>query len=289
MYRLDIQTPIDDFPIDDDDERITESIPLVVNTMGWTKGLGADLLLKIHDIVQPTGIFEVEAPVYDDYWPPSRPGAGIHRLEPILQLPNAPFGATDLRMLNLLSYFHAIFPPSPSPSSCYRQVTASTWNTSLPLCAQPPYAVDVSLAIDQIMLTGAGAEDVVPSEVLGVLNVAVVGLVDCEDDQTVMQEGGLPYVQAAPPPTPTHSTCRGLALIRAVSENVFHILTPVPSELLGRTRVLVKGEMELPVWGMLDFREEKKEVLPYLQWHKGQGIGAEKRRVRRNLMRRGQA
>ncbi|KAJ3503551.1 hypothetical protein NLJ89_g8378 [Agrocybe chaxingu] len=36
-YRLDIQNPAID--IDDDDERISDAIPLVVNTMGWSKGL----------------------------------------------------------------------------------------------------------------------------------------------------------------------------------------------------------------------------------------------------------
>jgi polynucleotide 5'-hydroxyl-kinase GRC3/NOL9 len=73
--------------------------------------------------------------------------------------------------------------------------------------------------------------------------------------------------------------------------NVLQMLTPVPPSLLTSSapRVLVKGEVELPVWGMLDPDEEEggKEV-PFLRWGKGEGAGAEKRRVRRNLMRRGQ-
>jgi polynucleotide 5'-hydroxyl-kinase GRC3/NOL9 len=57
---------------------------------------------------------------------------------------------------------------------------------------------------------------------------------------------------------------------------------------------MVKGELELPVWGMLDFKERdtiagiEKSKVPYLQWGKGEGIGGERRRVRRNLMRKGQ-
>jgi polynucleotide 5'-hydroxyl-kinase GRC3/NOL9 len=75
-----------------------------------------------------------------------------------------------------------------------------------------------------------------------------------------------------------------------------HILTPVPPHLFSKCRVLVKGEMELPLWGMLDFRSDvegviagvEKAKVPYLQWGKGEGLGGEKRRVRRNLMRKGQ-
>ena len=67
--------------------------------------------------------------------------------------------------------------------------------------------------------------------------------------------------------------------------------------------MLVKGELELPIWGMLDFRTFFKngqeigdvvgvepENVPYLQWGKGSQrvLGAEKRKIRRNLMRRGQ-
>lgn len=75
-----------------------------------------------------------------------------------------------------------------------------------------------------------------------------------------------------------------------------HVLTPLPPSSLAKCRVLVKGEVELPIWGMLDFREPEEGVLagfekqkmPYLQWGKSEGVGVEKRRVRRNLMRRGQ-
>lgn len=43
-----------------EDERIHDFIPLVINTMGWTKGLGADLNKKIEDMVQPTDVYELE-------------------------------------------------------------------------------------------------------------------------------------------------------------------------------------------------------------------------------------
>ncbi|TFY80906.1 hypothetical protein EWM64_g3107, partial [Hericium alpestre] len=56
---------------DEPDTRIADSIPLVVNTMGWTKGLGADLNRRIEEAINPTDIVEFETPVWDpqqQYW-----------------------------------------------------------------------------------------------------------------------------------------------------------------------------------------------------------------------------
>src|SRR5882762_828569 len=90
-YRLDIQSPI--INAAQDDPRISDIIPLVVNTMGWNKGLGADLTRQIQDIVEPTDVFEVEALAPERGWPamellPNNETFGqsdirLHTLEPI--------------------------------------------------------------------------------------------------------------------------------------------------------------------------------------------------------------
>ncbi|KAK0205857.1 hypothetical protein DFS33DRAFT_537167 [Desarmillaria ectypa] len=288
-YRLDIQIPTD-MGIESDDDRTCDRIPLVANTMGWTKGLGADLLQKIHAMVEPTQIFEFQAPIIDNAWPTQAPA---HRL--IKPIPSSNlYSAVDTRTLSIMSYFHAVFLSAIDPDS-FRQITATTWNTSLPLCAKQPYEVDISAAVDQVILTGAGTEDVPPSEIQCVLNGALVGLVSCEPGSVDAPLDGIPYTQGALPPAPQSSSCYGLALIRSLSSSVLHVLTPTPPASLSKTRVLVKGEMELPIWGLLDFRTDTDEVagvekgkVPFLQWGKREGLGAEKRRVRRNLMRKGQ-
>ncbi|PBK72170.1 hypothetical protein ARMSODRAFT_987216 [Armillaria solidipes] len=288
-YRLDIQTPTD-MGIEGDDDRTWDRIPLVVNTMGWTKGLGADLLQKIHAMVEPTQIFEFEAPIIDNSWPTRAPAHHLIKPIPSSNL----YSAVDTRTLSIMSYFHAVFPSAINPDS-FRQITAMKWNTSLPLCAKRPYEVDISAAVDQVILTGAGTEDVRPSEIQCVLNGALVGLVSCEPGSLDTPLDGIPYTQGALPPSTQSSSCYGLALIRSLSPSVLHVLTPSPPASLHKARVLVKGEMELPIWGLLDFRTDKDEVagvekgkVPFLQWGKREGLGAEKRRVRRNLMRKGQ-
>ncbi|KAJ7833495.1 hypothetical protein B0H13DRAFT_2111015 [Mycena leptocephala] len=305
-YQLDMQTPADDF---DGDSRISDVIPLVVNTMGWTKGLGADLTRKIEDLVQPTDIFEVEAPFFERSlsleqpasFPHASQSAKLHLLQPIaLSVLSANYSAADHRSVAVLSYFHALFPRT--ASKVLGQRTAVMWNTTLPLCSQLPYEVDWSLAFDKVTLCGAGAEDVVPLEINRVLNGALVGLVAYEpgslDDDIDMSKSSsdsdaaivplIPYTQGSAVPSPSTSVCHGIALIRAISPSSshMHILTPLPQHLLSKCRVLVKGEMELPLWGMLDFLNDIEGEIAGVE--KANGLGGEKRRVRRNLMRKGQ-
>ena len=315
-YRLDIESPVDTADQAQDDPRIVDTIPLLVNNMGWNKGLGADLTRQIQDMVEPTDIFEVEAPTFERGWPVADPIAPngtfgqqnmrLHVLEPITApiLTNN-YSPADYRVLSMLSYFHAIFPPS-RPKEL-QQISASSWNTELPLCARPPYEVDWTQALDRVFLVGAGMEDVIPSEIERVLNGAIVGLVSCAseaidiDIESSLSNQAIPYTQGALPISPSTSTCHGLALIRSVSPDSthMHVLTSLPAFVLAKCRVMVKGELELPVWGMLDFRSNggegvgtiagvEKSKVPYLQWGKGEGIGGERRRVRRNLMRKGQ-
>ncbi|KAG9309858.1 hypothetical protein JVU11DRAFT_10238 [Chiua virens] len=333
VYKLDLQFPVTNNESLPGDERIYDAIPLVVNTMGWTRGLGTDLNARIENFVEPSHTFDIVG-VEEKGWPaPPQPQSSQQALTGFQLMPtnimkcvtvesitsettNTHYTATDHRNLNILSYFHAVFPEIPisssGPSLVLNQVLAIGWDTSVPLCARYPYEVDYSQAFDHVYLTGPGYEDVVPSELTRVLNGAIVGLVSSgpasklprpTHPRTSNEEtSSLPYTPAEPPPDPALSTCHGLALIRGIPLTPnprsprIHILTPLPPAVLAHTRVLVKGEMELPIWGMLDFREDDhgrvagidKDHVPYLQWGKGEGVGGEKRRVRRNLLRKGQ-
>lgn len=329
-YKLDLQFPvsIDDPP--PDDERIYDTIPIVVNTMGWNKGLGADLNARIEEFVEASHIFDIDGaeeegwlipsqsqhvPQFSTALPFTQTNARHYiQVEAIqTEMTNTYHTATDHRHLNIMSYFHAMFPELPtslSAGQALKQITATSWDTSLPLCTRYPYEVDYAQAFDHVYLTGPGYEDVVPSELTRVLNGAIVGLVSGGPanalsrpiQPTPQKTSLLSYTPGEPLPDPGDSTCHGLALIRGIPLSLhphsphMHVLTSLPTELLAQTRVLVKGEMELPIWGMLDFREDdqgrvagvEKGHVPYLQWGKGEGVGGEKRRVRRNLMRKGQ-
>jgi polynucleotide 5'-hydroxyl-kinase GRC3/NOL9 len=258
-YRQDLQTPI--LNDDDDHTRFADArngdvIPLVMNTTGWTKGLGADLRQKTAETLDATDIFELESNPHDL----AAGTALVHRLEAIApSVLSQKYSAADMRTLSILSYFHAVFP---APLQAFTQVTAIAWDTSTPLCAQAPYAVDCRIALDRVALVGPGTEDVVRTDITCVLNGALVALVECDasmlDAAPVRDEndkGALPYIQSGSPPSPAESTCHGLALIRSLAPGdlQLHVLTPLPPHILARCRALVMGPLELPVWGMLDF------------------------------------
>ena len=178
------------------------------------------------------------------------------------------------------------------------------WETETPLCAKVPYDVCTSVAFDKVILATPGMEDVVAPEIQNVLNGAVVALVAAHGEAVttsdhppeISRSVDSLYKQGMPPLSPFSSNCLGLALIRSLSDTRMQMITPVPPALLGRCRILVKGEIEIPVWGMLDFRAEnddnvagiEKSKVPYLRWGKAEGLGGGKKRVRRNLMRKSQ-
>ncbi|KAH6869725.1 hypothetical protein BKA70DRAFT_366906 [Coprinopsis sp. MPI-PUGE-AT-0042] len=252
--------------------------------------------------------------------------------------------SADWRTLSLMSWFYGVFsePPSSSTRSSGQRMIAR-WNIASPLLCHPPLEVSIHEALDRLVLGGAGYEDVIPGEVGRVVNGAIVGVVvrdrleegDEEEgwhDENV-REGARKtnvwgYQQASAPPALYDSRCIGLALVRGVHPSLtegagenpgatveakVQLLSPLPVDELVKGRVWVKGELEMPVWGMVDWRgwirragvDKRNEVelvvdpdgssgtvVPYLQWGRGdlggRAIGGEKKRVRRNLMRKGQ-
>src|SRR5260221_6274525 len=106
VYRL-FATPFVD--IEEEDNHITNSIPLVVSTMGWTKGLGIDLARRLEEFVQPSDIFSFDISPSD-----SRSESGgprLHILEPFRQLSNSPHPITEHS-----PSFHIPMPSSLNPS-----------------------------------------------------------------------------------------------------------------------------------------------------------------------------
>jgi polynucleotide 5'-hydroxyl-kinase GRC3/NOL9 len=312
-YRLDVclGAGLDEDGMEDaqQNDARADMIPLVVNTMGWTKGLGADINTQVRTLVGPSTVFSFD-PLMAPHAYTEAPGilampAAVDEPVPTHSLTPAQapalmlrYTAADFRTLNILSYLHATFAPGATIGAF-----ADAW-TACPLPARLPYAVKWATAFDALRLHAPGAEDVVATEIGRVVNGAIVALVECEPSalEPVSSTDTPPpsdcapewrYVRGAPPPPPSASRCLGLGLVRAVAPSkqgepvLAHVVTPLPPTLLGRTRTAVKGVIALPIWGMLDGSGTERET-PYLRWGPESGIGGERRRVRRNLMRKGQ-
>lgn len=326
------------------DGRNSGVVPLVINTQGWVKGLGMDLLVRIEQEAEVTDIFEFEAASGGDEWEDggweasipleggwgrigsetdgmeepyrqsSRAGPRRHFLSPVGGTPLAArWTASDLRHLALITYFHAKFlaPPSIDTTVAHASTLAESWQFDIPLVGQRPWAVDWTKAFDAVYLAGAGSEDIVPSLVWDALAISIVALVNPDDDSPVASRltephSTIPYEQGRPPPEPASSHCLGLAIVRATPgaapphDKTVHLLTPLPAALLTRTRLLVKGETELPLAAMLDWRVDadyiggignvERENVPFIEWVGKDGgvgvIGGGRRKIRRNIGRR---
>lgn len=295
--------------------KIRDHIPLVINTQGWVKGLGADLLEKLKSEAAPTHLFRFE--VVDENgtsdfndstsWHAESLPYQVYKMEPAPASPlDSKWSAADLRTLSMISYFHALFPPPLSSSSLmiHTNVFPSTWDFSSPLVEKVPYAVDWTNE-EEIKSVHILDAEIPYSHVLHALNGEIVALVTStsdDNDSSVPRSsttGKLPYSPYDPLPLPSHSRTLALALIRSIdpTTTTFHILTPLHPSSLTSPLSLIKGSLELPLSLMLDFKasEEEREKgvkgvgwegVPYLSVGEGEGG---RKKVRRNLMRRGQA
>lgn len=276
-------------------------MPLVVNTHGWNKGLGADLVHQAAERLQPTHVFELDSREAGALAAFGDTPCGRHAA----QARRRRINAAEARTLATLSYLHATHLATPGGALLGR------WDFFTPLVAQRPWVVDVAEG-----LPGGLEVHVDPSLALHALNGALVGLVartpgeapDGDVWHAALQRGAQPAVHAL-----------GLALVRGVDRDrgVLHLLTPLAPALLA-TRLeascaalgVVHSALELPIWASLDAAAyadvlQQRDAdpvpmlagmaradVPYLAFPTellaSDAIGARPRKVRRNLMRRAQ-
>ncbi|KAG9088771.1 Polynucleotide 5'-hydroxyl-kinase grc3 [Ceratobasidium sp. UAMH 11750] len=284
--------------------KTSTTIPLIINTQGWVKGLGADLLRSIEQIFEPSHVVDFHVSgtssnsdvssrprkAFGEPMEPASSSSPIQRTSvAAISSPLYPprFSAADMRSLALISYFHGRF--SRGKSAGYLDSFIECWDTSLPLKAVAPIVVDLDSALESITITAPGGDDVVLSELSKALVCGIVGLVAPESAATRIDAV---YVQGNPPPSPQTSRCVGLGFIRGISDTKIQLLTPTPVQELKGCRNFVLGELRMPVWAFLDSDRDSLggNELPYLQWGRSvaESAGGERRRIRRNVMRRSQ-
>ncbi|CED84194.1 polynucleotide 5-hydroxyl-kinase grc3 [Phaffia rhodozyma] len=365
-YRLSIQYP----PFQGSssiDRRNDSVIPIIVNTQGWVKGLGMDLLVRLERMVSPNVIYEFDpADEEEQGWEaaiPTEGGWGRFRpqqdfgeiepdedndqrnrsgpdgyghltrsnqakryaLNPIGVSPIAArYGAVDLRILGLISYFHSRFFKTIDPASLSGETSGrlasstmvTKWDFSTPLVMQRPWTVDWTKAIERIYMVGSGAEEVASEEIWRALGGCVVALVRTDPSSSssrsvVLQSTstGFPYESGQPLPLPSATQYLGLAIIRSVpspdahlssqASKTIHLLTPLPPDILPTARIIMRGDTELPVSAMLNWKDQTAmegadgvaglRDLPFLDHRMRPGadiIGGDRRKIRRNVQRR---
>lgn len=290
-----------------------DAVPLVINTQGWVKGLGEELLRSLEAVAEPSHVFAFEA-VSEDL-PPGWTASPVHQamdlpfcapwenvvsrgpthtvitVEPAPSSPlQARYSAADMRALATVAYLHQ---------------RGNRWDFSVPVLGMRPWVTQLGNggALRAVYLTGEGADAVLPADLPLALNGSLVGLIETETDAPA--DGT--YVSARPQPSVEEATLLGVALVRAVraSEDsiALQLVTPLSPEELQRATALVRnGALELPTCAMLDWRERvpgggvsedglagvRWDDVPFFDAAGVDAVGAGRRRVRRNLQRKGQ-
>ncbi|OCF57102.1 hypothetical protein L486_05961 [Kwoniella mangroviensis CBS 10435] len=305
--------------------KINDQVPLVVNTQGWVKGLGEELLQSIEGMSEPTHIYSFSSPYEEEQQYTSTNGWTNSPVYPTSLLPDpysdekvqikqiilesapitplqARFSAADLRVLSILSYFYS----SISPEGIKK------WDFAKPLTYLNPWEVEYGTdtknkAINRIYMIGEGSEGVLSEDLNIALNGSIVALIEFINTVSMIEDGDEDqvYLQGRSLPELDSMNFLGLGLIRYIQpssltllDGKIHLLTPLSAEVLGRCKGLIKnGAIELPTPGMLGWSksnsnsstqgEGEEGQIPFFDKSGIEVVGGERRRWRKNIMRKG--
>ena len=244
---------------------ITDS-PLIINTPGWTKGTGLELLTSLIEIAMPDFVIILSVPGNDTLARALHPVAQetkshmlivepVEPIRPIVQLT-----AADLRTLSLMTYFHLI--------------GEDKWDFDTHLTAWKPWILKYSGPPDErgVFAVAIQGEELLLEDIILAINgtIVAINLVHAIDGDLQLTPEGLPVLcrRETPSIDPRDGRCVGYAVIRGIdsAKGELMLLSPWgPSDIQEGERILLeRGRVNLPVWGMWN-KKEPRVLGPWLQ------------------------
>ncbi|XP_051116952.1 polynucleotide 5'-hydroxyl-kinase NOL9 [Andrographis paniculata] len=203
-----------------------DEVPLVINTPGWVKGIGYEILVDLLRIMSPTHVVKIQISAWSKnlpsgtFWLDEENSDLVSVIEINAALQDhmkrsvlVRKDANLLRDLRLMAYFRQCFP---------RDMTISTIKElARAIAAHPPYEVPIS----SIKIEHRHCK-VPATEKFYSLNATIVGLATSSD-----------------PPQ-----CVGLGIVRGIDtfKGVLYIITPVPPPTLENVDMLIQGFIQIP-------------------------------------------
>jgi polynucleotide 5'-hydroxyl-kinase GRC3/NOL9 len=233
--------------------------PTVINTPGWTKGTGFELLTALIEIATPDFIIVISNPGNDSLARNLHPLASKYEINLLLIEsantipPNSHLTAADHRTLSIMSYFH--------------NVDFEKWDFTTHLTAWKPWVVKFSGSLEEggIMGIAIQGEELLLEDIMLAINGTMFAIVLAEPFKSISftPEEGIPVITERESKfmDPRISRCVGYAVIRGidVKNGYMLLLSPwEPSGMQDRERiVLERGHVDLPVWGMWDHKNPR--------------------------------
>lgn len=262
-------------------------LPLIVNTDGWVKGMGLEILSATLDTILPNHVIQL---------------AGEERsktfdLSGVVNKETTALHKAHSYQSSSVNHEHEVAPIAPIQSSMYRSLRLCTYflgNASIwdriefgqqgiadyeceigqTLASMKPYVISMD-SVQYGIIRGVdnpcdlGSDDVV----LDALNGSIVGLCCSATTREGINNDCM--------------SCVGLGLIRSIDreKRLFFVLTPVPLNALQQVDTLVGGSIQVPTECL--YRGVHAESFPYLSCDGvSVGIGGEYMKSRNTIMRR---
>lgn len=284
------------FKRDQEENSNTKRSVLVVNTPGWTKGLGVDLLHNIAKICKPNivvSVGEVIPELDAKFESFQRVSIDGQVLDPNYNVfdkekdkTRIDLTAADTRAVRLMTYFH--------------QEDSFTVHLASKTPRSVPYN-DTNNAYSIRAVAMIGGEGMAIEDAGRALNATLVAVVAVNRDflATIKvdrhESESIPWMPASSVDKllgdPSQMRCLGYAMIQSI-DNVnkcFRLVSPIAtSDLIqaissNSSLVLLRGRLSLPIWDMWQPGTDATHV-PYLS-EKAIAEGGDVLKVRRNILR----
>ncbi|XP_022136987.1 polynucleotide 5'-hydroxyl-kinase NOL9 [Momordica charantia] len=205
-------------------------LPLIVNTPGWVKGIGYEILVDMLKYIAPTHVVKINISAESKNLP-----AGAFWLEEedcgttnLIEIRSARQDAFNrsilvqrdaglMRDLRIMAYFRQCFPRDCNITTIKELAHA--------LASHPPYQVPTS----SIKIRHLHCQ--VPSDqIFYSLNATIVGLAICSENSENL------------------SWCVGLGIVRGIDtvKGLLYVITPVPHGTLEKVGLLLQGFIQIP-------------------------------------------
>jgi len=244
----------------------TQDAPTIINTPGWAKGTGLELIISLIEIAKPNFIIILSVPGNETLAQALHPVAQdcqSHTLiiEPAINIsPMVQLTAADHRTLGIMSYFHGLG---------YDQ-----WDFHTHLTAWKPWVVKYSGPPSErgLLAIAIQGEELLSEDILLAVNGTIVAIVLTTRIEGYIQNTpeGVPVIvgREAPFMNPREVRCVGYALVRAVdnrNEQLLLLSPWNPSSIGdGESVVLERGRVNMPVWGLWSHKKSRA-LGPWLQ------------------------
>lgn len=249
-------------------QQLDTKLPLIVNTMGWTKGLGLDLMVDTLQLIKPDFVIQLDCRNQSMNFPALTPdfitdqqgwiaksqsfgGESIevpdkynHKLimieSPVAQQEqySIKLKALDHRNLSILGYLSQCIEPG------------------MTLTSVPPYVVSWNTIGVHVI-----HEVVQRSQVMYALNGSIVALCNADLSQAHRDDDNSPWWFKQ---SPDNARCIGFGLVRGIdpeNRNIY-IITPVSPVQLKQVNTLIRGSTNIPEQVLL--KQKSSGTLPYV-------------------------